>query len=144
MFNPVPEPVSGTRPGLAPEPGPLFRGHGGEGARAACAAAGAARPFPAPAGLSMAMHVHAYARIHPRLDSGWPGRRFGWLVGYATSTVRGGGAPNRRALGRAWPLRCTIPMNQRRSWCIASVAIAISDDIEQPCVLGRKCSERRL
>ena len=24
----------------------------------------------------MAMHVHAYARIRPRLDSGWPGQQF--------------------------------------------------------------------
>ena len=138
MFNPVPEPVSGTRPGPSPGPGFLSGMHGGEvrASRAAHAAAGAARPFPAPVGMGpcifMCMHMHVYAR-------GWTSvvtvaravirvRRVWCAGGSAASAVRGR-PPDRRALGRPWPLRCTIPINQRRSWCIASIATAILNNI---------------
>ena len=110
-------------------PGPVYfwrRTGGGLGLpRGACvyrrcaAFSGARRP--------MAMHVHAYARIRPRLDFSCPGQH-AERGGFGMPPPQcGGGAPGRRALGRAWPLRCTIPINQRRSWCtcIASIAIPI-------------------
>ena len=69
-------------------------------------------------------HARAYSRTHtrirPRLDFRWPGTQSG-RCGFSNAPAAPGG---RRA---AWLLRCTIPINQRprRSWCIASIAIAI-------------------
>ena len=73
-------------------------------------------------------NAYVRTRIRPRLDFSWTGRQcrrggFGMPPPQCE-----GRPPRRRALGRACPLRCSVPINQRQSRCVAAVAIAISNN----------------
>ena len=108
LFNPVPEPVSGTRPGPAPEPGFLSGAVRGEVRARRMRLPGLRghfrRPWacPRPCMYMWYLHMHAYTPAVGLQLAGAAIRAS--RVWYAAPAVRGGiAAP---PLGRACPLRC--------------------------------------
>ena len=140
MFIPVPEPVSGIDPGLHLSP-VSFPGEG-RAPRAAHAAAGAARPFPAPVGLSMAMHMHVRARVYAR---GWTSAGRGGNPSAAGLVCRPRSARgDRRAATRARMSLAVLALYSHKPAAVLVCSWRCNCHIEHPCVLGRRCSERRL